>query len=163
MKHWLIKSEPEEYSFARLKKEGSTWWEGVRNYQARNFMMKDMKVGDLALFYHSNAEPPGVAGIAVVSSAAKPDALQFDKKSDFYDARSKKDAPAWHCVEFKFHSDIKRFVTLEEIKKNKNLAKMLVVQRGQRLSVQPVTIAEFNEVLKMADQTIPKDLPLENA
>jgi len=144
-----MKSEPEEFSFERLKKEGSTWWDGVRNYQARNFMTKDMKPGDLVLFYHSNAEPPGVAGIAKIKSKARPDALQFDAKSDYFDPKSKKDNPTWHSVEVSYLEDLKSFVALEDLKKNPNLKDMLVIQRGQRLSIQPVTPQEFNEVLKM--------------
>jgi predicted RNA-binding protein with PUA-like domain len=148
-----MKSEPEEYSFARLKKEGSTWWDGVRNYQARNFMTTSMSPGDLVLFYHSNAEPPGVAGLAKIKSKARPDALQFDAKSDYFDPKSKKDNPTWHSVEVAFQKDFDCFVPLDEIKKNLKLKDMLVIQRGQRLSIQPVSPQDFAEILKMGKVT----------
>lgn len=138
MKHWLMKSEPESYSIDDLKRDGTTWWEGVRNYQARNFMMKDMNVGDFILFYHSNAEPPGIAGLAIVSKPAEPDKSANDKK------------PIWFCVEVKFKEKFKKFVALEEIKSEKYLNDMLVVKKGQRLSVQPVEKKHFDKIIEMA-------------
>lgn len=98
MKYWLMKSEPEEFSFEQLKKDKTTLWSGVRNYQARNFMMKEMQKGDLILFYHSNTKPPGVAGLATVSKEAIPDPTSFDKKSDYYDEKSTEENPRWFCV-----------------------------------------------------------------
>jgi predicted RNA-binding protein with PUA-like domain len=133
MKYWLIKSEPSTYSIDDLKKEGVTYWDGVRNYQARNFMRDQMKKGDLILFYHSNAEPPGVAGIAKVAREGYPD---------------KKD-PEWSGVDVEFVSKLKRFVPLEELKANKKLAGMLVIKKGTRLSVQPVGRGHFDEVVKL--------------
>jgi len=148
-RYWLIKSEPEVYSIDHLKKEGSTAWTGIRNYQARNFMMNDMKVGDLVLFYHSNAEPPGIAGLAQVSKLAEADATQFDKKSELFDPKAKKDKPTWFCVQVKFVAKFKNFVSLDKLRAEKNLASMQVLKKGQRLSVQPVTADEFEIVKKM--------------
>lgn len=149
MKYWLIKSEPEEYSIDRLERERSTWWDGVRNYQARNFMTQSMQVGDLMLFYHSNSEPPGVAGIARVKSSARPDAFQFDKKSAYFDPKSKRNSPTWHCVEIAFERRLKRLISLADLRAHPGLSEMLLLKRGQRLSIQPVTEQEFNLVLAM--------------
>lgn len=143
MKYWLMKSEPDVFSIDHLAKDKTTLWEGVRNYQARNFMMNDMKAGDLILFYHSNASPPGVAGIAKVKSAAEPDPTQFNKKSQYYDAKATKEKPIWHCVRVEFVSRFKNFISLEDLKNNKELQSMLVIKKGQRLSIQPVTEDEF--------------------
>ncbi len=148
-KYWLMKSEPEVFSISHLKKDGATLWTGVRNYQARNFMMKDMQVGDLVLFYHSNAEPPGIAGIAQVSKAAQPDPTQFDKKSDLFDPKATKEKPNWFCVEVKFVSVFKNFISLDALRSEKSLATMLVLKKGQRLSIQPVTDQEFEVVQKI--------------
>ncbi len=147
-KYWLMKSEPNVFSIDHLKKDKTTWWEGVRNYQARNFMMNEMSEGDLILFYHSNAEPPGLAGTAVVSKKAMPDKLQFDKKSEYYDAKSFLEKPIWFCVEVKFLSKFKNFVSLDEIKSDKKCADMLVIKRGQRLSIQPVSETEYQYLVK---------------
>jgi predicted RNA-binding protein with PUA-like domain len=148
-KIWLMKSEPDVYSIDQLKKDGTTWWTGVRNYQARNFMMNEMKVGDWVLFYHSNAEPPGVAGLAQVSQAAKADPEQFEKKSDYFDPKASLAKPIWFCVQVKFKEKFKHFVSLDEVKVEKSLKDMLVLKRGQRLSIQPVTLAEFEVLKKM--------------
>jgi predicted RNA-binding protein with PUA-like domain len=148
-KIWLMKSEPEAYPLTQLKKDGSTLWTGVRNYQARNFMMKDMQVGDWVLFYHSNADPAGVAGLAQVSKTALPDPTQFDKKSDVFDPKATKGKPTWFCVEVKYHSQFKNFVSLDALKKEKALSEMLVLKKGQRLSIQPVTNQEFETVKKL--------------
>jgi predicted RNA-binding protein with PUA-like domain len=149
MHYWLMKSEPETFSIDDLKKQKSTLWEGVRNYQARNFMMNDMKKGDLVLFYHSSAEPPGVAGVARVKANAEPDPTQFDKKSEYYDPKSKKDAPTWKCVKVEFVKKFPNFVSLADLKNEKKLASMQVLKKGQRLSIQPVTESEYETVLKM--------------
>jgi len=153
MRHWLMKSEPEVYSFDDLVRDQQTHWEGVRNYTARNFMRDDMKKGDLVLFYHSNAKPPHVAGIARVVREAYPDPSQFDPKSDYYDEGSKRDDPRWLLVDIGPVEKLARAVPLDELKANKKLAKMGVVQKGQRLSVMPVAPAEFDEVLRMAKAT----------
>lgn len=149
MKYWLMKSEPDVYSIDQLKKDSTTPWEGVRNYQARNFMMKDMQVGDLVLFYHSNAEPSGVAGIAKVSKAAFPDKTQFDKKSEYHDAKATKEKPIWFCVEVEYVEKFRNFISLAELRENDKLADMVVLQKGSRLSVQPVDKKHFDIVKKM--------------
>lgn len=149
MRYWLMKSEPDVFSIDTLKKRGRSLWDGVRNYQARNFMMKDMAVGDLVLFYHSSTEPPGVAGIAKVSAPATPDPSQWDKKSEYYDPDSSKKEPRWFCVEVEFLEKLPRYVSLQELRDTPSLKNMLVLKRGQRLSIQPLTEAEFKMVQKM--------------
>ncbi|MCB0357751.1 MAG: EVE domain-containing protein [Bdellovibrionales bacterium] len=148
-KFWLMKSEPETFSIDDLANCKTTLWDGVRNYQARNFMLNDMQVGDDVLFYHSNASPPGVAGLAKVHKKAVPDPSSFDKNSPYFDEKSTPDRPRWFCVELKFVKKLKNFVSLDLIKNQKKLAKMLLVQRGQRLSIQPVTEAEFNLICQL--------------
>jgi predicted RNA-binding protein with PUA-like domain len=143
MKYWLMKSEPDVYSIDQLKKDGKTLWTGVRNYQARNFMMKDMQLGDQVLFYHSNAQPPGVAGLAQVSRPAAADPTQFDKKSEYFDAKARPEKPNWFCVEVSYQEKFKNFVSLEDLRSEVALKDMLVLKKGQRLSIQPVTAAEF--------------------
>lgn len=151
MNYWLMKSEPEVLSIDMLKKLKHSLWDGVRNYQARNFMMNNFKVGDWVLFYHSNATPPGVAGIARVSKPAVPDPTQFDKKSEYYDSKSKPETPRWYCVEVAFQEKFKNFVPLEQLREQKGLEDMQVIKRGQRLSIQPVTPKEFAIVCKMGN------------
>ena len=146
---WLMKSEPDVFSIDTLKKDKTTWWEGVRNYQARNFMMNDMKVGDEVLFYHSNAEPSGVAGLARVSKAAEADKLQFDKKSEYYDEKATKEKPRWFCVQVEFVEKFPEVISLAELHQNEKLADMMVLKKGQRLSVQPVSDKHFEIVKKM--------------
>lgn len=149
-KYWLMKSEPNVFSIDCLKDSpGKTSeWDGVRNYQARNFM-RDMKKGDLVLFYHSNAEPPGIAGLATVAASAHADSAQFDKKSKYYDPKSTKDNPRWQCVDLKFKKKFPKLLPLADLKDNKDLKNMLVVQKGSRLSVQPVAASDFQKVLKL--------------
>jgi predicted RNA-binding protein with PUA-like domain len=144
-----MKSEPDVYSIDDLARDGSTTWEGVRNFTARNFMRDGMKLGDLVLYYHSNAEPSGVAGIAKVSKLAYPDPTQFAKKSPYFDETAKKDDPRWLMVEVAFVEKLPKLVSLEALKKDKALAKMLVVQKGQRLSVQPVDAKHFERVVAL--------------
>ncbi len=144
-----MKSEPDVYSFQTLQKEKSTWWTGVRNYQARNYMMKDMQVGDLVLFYHSNAEPPGVAGLAKITKQAEPDALQFDKKSEYYDAKATQEKPIWFCTQVGYEKSFKKYVSLQDLRENSQLKDMLVLQKGSRLSVQPVSPQHFKIVCQM--------------
>lgn len=147
---WLAKSEPETYSIADLERDGRTMWEGVRNYQARNSMRDDMKIGDLVLFYHSSADPPGVAGLARVCSEPYPDPTQFDPKSKYYDETARKDDPRWILVDVEHVETFRELVPLEALKKDKALDGMLVVKRGMRLSVQPVEKKHFARILKMA-------------
>ncbi|MAV92462.1 MAG: EVE domain-containing protein [Bdellovibrionaceae bacterium] len=148
-RYWLMKSEPDVFSIDDLKASKTSLWDGVRNYQARNFMMNDMKVGDLVLFYHSNAKPPGVAGVAVISKEAVPDVTAQDEKSKYYDPKAAPEKPIWFCVEVKFKSKFKNFVSLDELRDQKALKEMLVLKRGQRLSIQPVTAKEFDTVVKL--------------
>ena len=148
---WLMKSEPDVYSIDDLARDGQTGWEGVRNYQARNFMRDDMKVGDKVLFYHSNAKPPGVAGVAEVCRAAYPDPAAFDPSSPYFDPKSKPEAPAWLRVDLRFVRRLPRLVPLDALKGDPLLSGMLVTLRGQRLSVQPVSPAHFDRVIALAE------------
>ena len=147
-----MKSEPDIFSFEDLKnRPGQTEpWDGVRNYQARNFMRDEMKIGDLILFYHSNTKPPGVAGIAEVAGVPRPDPTAFDKKSNYYDAKSDPDNPRWVLVDVKYQQDTKRLVPLDEIKTIPECADMRLIQRGNRLSITPVTKTEFQAIKKAA-------------
>jgi len=149
MKYWLIKSEPDVYSIDDLKKDKKTHWDGVRNYQARNFMRDEMKKGDQVIYYHSNTEPPGAVGICEVVKEGYPDFTAFDPDDKHFDPKSKKDNPTWIMVDVKFVQKFKNIVPLADIKENKKLQDMKLVQRGNRLSVMPVTKAEFNEIVKM--------------
>ena len=144
--YWLLKSEPNVYSIADLQRDGSTCWEGVRNYSARNNMRR-MTVGDLALFYHSNANPPGVAGICRIKKEAYPDRYAWNEKSKYYDEKSPKTNPRWFMVDVEYVSTLGAFVSLEEVKNTKSLENMVLVKRG-RLSVQPVTKSEFETIVK---------------
>ncbi|AKF10524.1 EVE domain-containing protein [Sandaracinus amylolyticus] len=150
MKLWLMKSEPDVFSIQDLARDRTTTWEGVRNYQARNFMRDDMKVGDLVLYYHSNADPSGVAGVARVAKLAYPDPTQFDPKSEYYDEGSPKDDPRWLMVDVEFVEAFDEVVSLDRLKSDKALDGMLVIKKGQRLSVQPVEKKHFARVLKLA-------------
>ncbi len=147
-RYWLIKSEPTSYSIDDLKRDKTTLWEGVRNYQARN-LMNEMKVGDLALFYHSSAEPPGAVGVAEISGAAEPDPTQFDARDSHYDPKATPAKPIWYCVRVKFKEKFTRQVVLSELRGQKGLANMVLLKRGSRLSVQPVTPKEFELVSKL--------------
>lgn len=150
MRHWLMKSEPDVFSIDDLARDGSTGWEGVRNYEARNTMRDLMRHGDLVLFYHSNADPSGVAGVAVVDGEPVPDPTQFDRKSEYYDAKSTRAAPRWHMVRVAFVQRFERVLPLERLKAHKPLKGMALLQKGQRLSVQPVKPEQFKEVLALA-------------
>lgn len=149
--YWLMKTEPEVFSMDDLKKNKTTLWEGVRNYQARNFMMKEMQLGDLVLIYHSNANPSGVAGIASVSKLAIPDPTQFDKKSEYFDPKATKEKPIWFCTEVKFISKLKNFISLEQIKNDPELQNMMVIRKGSRLSIQPVSQQDFQYLEKIGN------------
>ena len=146
MRHWLMKSEPDVYSIDDLARDGKTGWEGVRNAQARNSMRDDMRVGDLVLFYHSNAEPSGVAGVAVVSRPAHPDPSQFDPSSPYHDPKSRPAAPTWLQVELSFVARFPRFVPLATLRDDPALAGIPVARKGQRLSVMPIDPAHFAHV-----------------
>lgn len=148
-RYWLMKSEPDVYSIDDLARDGSTTWEGVRNYTARNFMRDEMALGDPVLFYHSNAEPPGIAGLGKIVGLAEPDPFQFDPKSPYHDPDAKKDDPRWVMVRVGFDRKLPKLVSLDRLKAEPRLHKMLVVQKGQRLSVQPVEREHFELVLTL--------------
>jgi predicted RNA-binding protein with PUA-like domain len=150
MKYWLMKSEPDECSIDDvLAAPGRvTPWSGVRNYQARNFMRDEMKVGDGVLFYHSSCEQPGIAGIAEVASAAYPDRSQFDRKSPYYDPKSKKDTPRWVNVDVRAVRKT-RLVPLSELREHKALAGMRLLRPGNRLSITPVTEGEWKYIARL--------------
>lgn len=147
--YWLMKSEPEVYSAQKWEKDGKTLWEGVRNYQARNYMIVDMKIGDTVLFYHSNCEKPGIYAVGTVTQLAQPDPTQFNKKSEYYDEKSSRENPRWKCVEVTFERHLQNPVLLETIKRQKKLESMILL-RASRLSVQPVTKAEAIALLAMS-------------
>jgi predicted RNA-binding protein with PUA-like domain len=140
--YWLMKSEPSECSIDDLVRLGRVAWVGVRNYQARNFMRDAMRVGDGVLFYHSSCAEPGVAGLAEVASAAYPDATQFDANSPYHDPKSRPDAPRWLNVDVKLRQKT-RLLALAEMRRHAALASMQVLQRGNRLSITPVSAAEW--------------------
>ena len=144
-----MKSEPDVYSIDDLRRDGVEPWEGVRNYQARNYM-REMAEGDLALFYHSSAKPPGVAGICRIVREAYPDPTQFDRKSEYYDPKSKKDDPRWSRVDVEFVEKFDQEISLPTLKDDPALQGMRVIQKGSRLSVQPVDKKHFKHVLKLA-------------
>lgn len=149
MKYWLMKSEPDTFSIDDLfaNKNKTECWDGVRNYQARNFM-HEMKKGDLALFYHSNCKPPGVVGVVEIVRETYPDHTQFDKKSDYYDPKATEDKPRWFMVDIKFKQkfDIIPLDTLKEM----DLGDFALTRRGNRLSVMPVATSVFNKIIKAA-------------
>lgn len=147
---WLMKSEPDVYSIEDLERDGSSGWESVRNFMARNFMKDEMRVGDLVLYYHSNAEPSGIAGLAKVAGPPRPDPTQFDPESEYFDRTSPKDAPRWVMVDVAFVERFDRVVSLDELKNDRALQGMLVTRKGMRLSVQPVVRAHFERVLALA-------------
>lgn len=150
-KYWLLKTEPASFSIDDLEKAPgrTTMWDGVRNYQARNFMRDEMKIGDLVLFYHSVTEP-GIVGLAEVSSKSYPDPTQFDPEAGHYDPKSSKDNPRWYLVDVTFKSRFARPLTLAELRGVPGLEKMELLRKGSRLSVQPVSENEFNIVMKLA-------------
>jgi predicted RNA-binding protein with PUA-like domain len=146
-----MKSEPDEFSLADLQKRRREPWTGVRNYQARNFM-RAAKQGDVVLFYHSNCTEPGIVGLAEVTQTAFPDPTQFDKKSDYYDAKSTADNPRWSCVEVGYIETFPRLVSLEDLRQSPALKSLLILRPGNRLSVTPVTAQEFREIKKLGSR-----------
>lgn len=155
MAHWLMKSEPDVYGIDDLAADGTEIWDGVRNYQARNLMRDRMQVGDLAFFYHSNAKPPGVAGVMRIHRVGVVDPTQFDPASSYHDPTSDPDDPRWICVEVAYERHLPRLVSLAELKEEPGLEEMAVIRRGQRLSVQPVTPEEWEIVLAMSERPVP--------
>ncbi|PIQ11503.1 MAG: EVE domain-containing protein [Ignavibacteriales bacterium CG18_big_fil_WC_8_21_14_2_50_31_20] len=149
-KYWLVKSEPSAYSIDDLMHDKITHWDGVRNYQARNYMRDEMKLGDKVLFYHSNAEPIAVVGVCEVAKEGYPDFSAFDPEDKHFDPKSKIDSPTWIMVDIKIIEKFIRPVALDEIKGNSKLQNMKLVQRGNRLSVMPIDKNEFNEIMKLS-------------
>ena len=142
--YWLMKSEPDAYSIDTLKNDRVTLWDGIRNYQARNFM-RNMNIGDKVFFYHSNCKPPGIVGLMEVTDLNIVDPTQFDKDSKYYDSKSKPENPRWDCVQVKFVSKSKRNLSLPELKTQFSEDELLVVKKGNRLSILPVR----NDIAKL--------------
>ncbi|MBO67113.1 MAG: EVE domain-containing protein [Acidiferrobacteraceae bacterium] len=153
MKYWLMKSEPDVYSIEHLAAEikGTAYWDGIRNYQARNFIRDDMKVGDLAFFYHSNCAEPGIVGVMEIASAAYPDYTAFDPKEKYFDSKSEKTNPRWFMVDVKLRRKFRISLSLKDIRLEKKLSKMKLVQPGNRLSISPVTKIEWDHIMAMVD------------
>ena len=150
MRYWLMKSEPDAFSIDDLAKVGQEPWSGVRNYQARNFMWKDMRVGDGVFFYHSNAKIPGIVGLAKVASAAYPDPTQFDPDSDYFDPKATRENPRWYLVDVAFERRLKRELSLEKLKKHTlALGDFALLNRGNRLSIVPVSKPQWQTILKL--------------
>ncbi len=150
--YWLVKSEPEVYSIDHLAAEAEqrAHWEGVRNYQARNFMRDEMKLGDGVLFYHSNTKPPGVVGTATVVRESYPDHTQFDSNSRYYDPKATPESPRWFMVDLAFAEKFPRLLSLDEMREMPGLENLPLVRRGNRLSVMPVSPAEWKAILRAA-------------
>jgi predicted RNA-binding protein with PUA-like domain len=148
-RHWLMKCEPSAYTIDDLARDGQTSWEGVRNYQARNFMRDQMQVGDPVLFYASNAEPSGVTGLARIARAGYPDHLAWQKGHEYFDRASTSDKPIWFMVDVGFVERFAQVVPLETLKVTRGLERMMVTQKGSRLSVQPVSKAEYDIVVRL--------------
>ena len=151
MKYWLMKSEPNEFSIDDLaQRKGQTeHWDGVRNYQARNMMRDEMTTGDLVFFYHSNCDEPGIVGLARIVREAYPDHTAFDPDNKHYDPKSKPDKPSWYMVDVGFERKLKRTISLAELKDRPELAECPLVRRGNRLSVMPVTEAQWEFILSL--------------
>lgn len=147
MNYWLMKSEPNSYSIADLERDRETIWDGVRNYQARNFL-KSMQTGDLVFFYHSNATPPGIVGLMRVVKSNVVDPTQFEAKSQYYDPKSKQESPRWHTVAVEFVEAFPQTIALEILRKNFNSDELWVVRQGNRLSVMPVMESVAERILQ---------------
>jgi predicted RNA-binding protein with PUA-like domain len=148
MNYWLMKSEPDVYSIADLKLDRFSIWDGVRNYQARNFM-REMSIGDLVFFYHSNTKIPGIIGLMRVVETNISDPSQFDLNSEYYDAKSQLDAPRWQTVKVEFVEEFAKLISLDELKQEFSSDEILVVRKGNRLSVMPVSESAVEKILKM--------------
>lgn len=148
MRHWLMKSEPDVFGIDHLRAKGVEHWDGVRNYQARNFMRDEMKAGDLILFHHSNAKPPGVAGVARVVREAYPDHTSWDPGSYYFDPKSTPEQPRWFMVDVGYVETFPTFLPLDELRNHEVLADMALLNRS-RLSVQPVTRLQFDYIVRL--------------
>ncbi len=151
MNYWLMKSEPDVYGIDHLEQEGTDHWDGVRNYQARNMMRDQMKPGDLAFFYHSNTEVPGIVGIMEIVREGYPDHTAFDPESKYYDPKSDPDNPRWYMVDVHFVRKLRRVIPLAELKQYPELADMPLVKKGNRLSIMPVTPEQWDFILSLED------------
>ena len=149
MKYWLMKSEPEEFSITDLKNRPNQTepWDGIRNYQARNFIRDEMNPGDLAFFYHSNCDIPSIAGIMTIATKARADHTAFEKNNKHYDPKSDPDNPRWFLVDVKFKKQFKHNISLNELREHKRLINMVLLQKGSRLSIMPVTKNEWDYIL----------------
>ncbi len=146
MQYWLLKTDAESYSIDDLKRDGATAWTGVRNYQVRNYMRDQMKVGDKGFFYHSSTAEPAIVGICEVASGPIPDETALDPKDSHYDPKATPANPIWMCVEIKYVKHLKRPITLAELRKTKGLETMGILQKGSRFSITPVTEKEWKIV-----------------
>lgn len=149
MKYWIMKTEPTTFSIDDLKKNKKTHWEGVRNYQARNFMRDEMQINDKVFIYHSNCKEPGITGIGTVIKTAYPDFTAFDPESDYYDPKSTPECPRWFMVDIKFEKKFDTPILLAALKQQPALKNMLILRKGNRLSITPITEKEWNTILKM--------------
>lgn len=148
-RYWLMKSEPTTFSIDDLKRQGREKWDGVRNHRAKNFMRDEMQPGDLVLFHHSSVDPPGVAGVARVASKSYPDPSQFEKRNKYYDQKATVDNPRWWLVDVEFVEKFPRFIPLAELRNETELAGMWLLERGMRLSIQPVEKEHFNHIVAL--------------
>lgn len=144
-----MKNEPEDYGIDDLKKDKTEHWDGIRNYQVRNMIRDDMNIGDIAFFYHSNCEIPGIYGLMTINSKAYPDHTAFDKKAKYYDVKSDKNKPTWLMVDVKYKRKLSNAITLKELKSKKKLSEMRVVQKGNRLSITEVTEKDWEYILSL--------------
>lgn len=152
MNDWLIKSEPQDYSIADLERDGSTLWDGVRNYQARNFL-RQMRPGDRVFFYHSNASPPGIVGLARIIQSHLVDPAQFDPNSPYFDPKASPEAPRWQTVKIEFVEVFPQLISLATLKKQFSAEELLLVRPGNRLSVMPVSPQVAKQILDLADKS----------
>ncbi|MEM9491840.1 MAG: EVE domain-containing protein [Myxococcota bacterium] len=159
-KYWLMKSEPDVYSIDDLAKSRVDMWEGVRNYQARNMMRDEMSIGDGVLFYHSNAKPSGVAGLARIAGPAYPDPTAVDPSSKYYDPKSSPDQPRWLAIDVEYVETFAQVIPLSTLRQTAGLSEMMVIKRGMRLSIQPVTAAEWDVVVTLGRTARPAPRPL---
>ena len=152
MKYWLLKNEAADYSIDDFKRDKKTEWTGVRNYQARNFMRDQMNKGDLGFYYHSNAEPSGIAGVMKIVNGPIADDTQFDKNSKYYDEKATKENPRWMCREVQFVKKFKHVLSIGEIREIKACKDMFILQKGSRLSITPVSKKEWDHLLKICEE-----------
>ena len=154
MKFWLMKTEPGCYGIHDLKKEGSTYWDGIRNFQARNFIRDDIQVGDPVLFYHSNSDPSGIAGLATVNKAPYPDFTAWDPNHEHFDPKTKQDNPSWWMVDIEYTATFTHFLPLSELHSIPELNELWVLRKGNRLSVMPVSQTHFDIISKLGKPNV---------